>query len=240
MTCLLIIPAAGSGARLGASVPKAFVQLAGKTLLGHALERALAVDGIDAIVIAAPTGHQEQTNEVIAAATAASPGARAKVSVVEGGAERTDSVAVALRAAPHADVVLVHDAARCLTPPAVFEAVIDAISAGAAAAVPALPVVDTIKTVGPQGPGGGRVLRGNLRRDTLRRVQTPQGFRHDVLQTAHAVPGDAYSGALATDDALLAEMAGFGVEEVVGDELALKITYPFDLVIAQSLLQNEE
>jgi 2-C-methyl-D-erythritol 4-phosphate cytidylyltransferase len=146
--------------------------------------------------------------------------------VVSGGADRRQSVAHALAALPpDVDTVLVHDAARSLTPPEVFAAVAAALADGAAAVVPALPVADTVKQV-EHG-----VVVGTPDRDTLRAVQTPQGFRRDVLERAH----QAATGTV-TDDAGLVERLGYQVHVVVGHEEAFKITRPLDLVLAEAIL----
>ena len=148
--------------------------------------------------------------------------------VVPGGAERTDSVAAGLAAlAPACDIVLVHDAARCLTPLAVFQRVVDAVRAGAAGAVPGLPVVDTVKSVDAAG-----IITGTPDRASLRAVQTPQGFRREVLVTAYD------SGVQATDDAALVERCGDHVIVVDGDPLAFKVTTADDLELAHWLLDR--
>ena len=123
--------------------------------------------------------------------------------------------------------MLVHDAARALTPPELIESVAAAGRGGLPAVIPVLPVIDTIKQVGPD-----EVVHGTVDRSVLRSVQTPQGFRHDVLAEAHASATDPL-----TDDAGLVEKAGIPVTCVPGSELALKITRPLDLVLAEALLR---
>ena len=143
---------------------------------------------------------------------------------------RQASVALGLAALGHRDadaVVLVHDAARCLTPVVVFERVLAALAAGAAGAIPGVPVVDTIKVV----DAGGFITATPLR-DSLRAVQTPQGFDRALLTAAHA------SGAAATDDAALVEALGHDVIVVEGDALGLKITTVDDLARAERLLSD--
>lgn len=240
MKVVALVPAAGSGQRLGAGVPKAFVTVAGKPLLLHAVERLLEA-GVDHVVVAVPVDH-------VAAARSA-VGARA--TVVVGGVDRTASVAAALAAvdagavdtAPPGitptdsaqteqtvDVVLVHDAARAFAPPALIRSVIAACRAGANAVVPVLPVTDTIRTVRPGGSLGGTVDR-----DQLRIVQTPQGFATDVLRRAHRVAGTEVT---ATDDAGLVEALGLSVTAVPGDRAASKITTPADLADAELLMTS--
>lgn len=150
--------------------------------------------------------------------------------IVVGGAERTDSVRAGLAAAGDAELVLVHDAARPLTPAPMIERVVAALRAGASAVIPVLPVADTIKRVGPDG-----AVEATVDRADLRAVQTPQGFTAAALRAAY----DAAPGELATDDAGLVERAGGTVVTVPGDPLALKITTAFDLRVAEVLAQEQ-
>lgn len=153
------------------------------------------------------------------------------VLAVAGGASRQESVAAALAVLPpEVDVVLVHDAARPLVPAAVVDAVAAAVLAGAPAVVPVMPVVDTLKRV----DAAGRVI-ATAPREELRAVQTPQGFRRDVLARAHAAADPA---APATDDAGLVERLGVPVVTVPGSADALKITTPFDLLVAETILRT--
>jgi 2-C-methyl-D-erythritol 4-phosphate cytidylyltransferase len=219
MTIGLIVPAAGRGERLGAGVPKALLPLAGQPLLVHAVRGALSSRVVDVVVVAAPADRVAEVRGLLAAEVA-------ELRVVSGGDDRRESVARALaELPPEVDTVLVHDAARCLTPPAVFAAVAAALAGGAAAVVPAVPVADTVKQV------AHGVVVGTPDRDTLRAVQTPQGFRRDVLERAHATEPGA-----ATDDAGLVERLGFEVRVVAGHEEAFKITRSLDLVLAEAIL----
>ncbi len=218
----VLVPAAGSGVRLGPGAPKALRLLAGEPLLVHAVRRIAAAPSVRTIVVAAPAAEVAAVRALLAPV--------APVTVVPGGAERQDSVAAALAAVP-ADVaiVLVHDAARALTPPALVESVAAAVRSGHPAVIPALPVVDTIKEVAP----AGEVVLGTVDRSVLRSVQTPQGFRHDVLAAAHRAGLDSH-----TDDAGMVEKSGTPVVCVPGSELAMKITRPLDLVLAEALLAH--
>ncbi len=221
----VIVVAAGSGSRLGASVPKAFVPLAGVPLLGHALRGVLSCTAVSEVVLVVPASHVDVA-EAIAEAVCREAGSAGVVTVVVGGDERGDSVAEGLRALSEGvDVVLVHDAARCLTPAEVFDRVVAAVVAGAVAVVPGTAVVDTIKQVDADG-----LVVATPDRSTLRAVQTPQGFRRDVLTRAHAASSDA------TDDAGLVERLGEPVLVVDGDPRALKVTTPADLETAARLL----
>jgi 2-C-methyl-D-erythritol 4-phosphate cytidylyltransferase len=228
----VVVVAAGSGSRLGADVPKAFVLLRGRPLLAYAVDTVARLARLRSLVVVAPARHADPSDpaDPVWSGVDLPPGAV----VVPGGAERTDSVAAGLAALdPACDVVLVHDAARCLTPLEVFNRVVDAVVAGAAGAVgsvgavPGLPLVDTVKTVDAAG-----VITGTPDRSGLRAVQTPQGFRREVLATAYA------SGLSATDDAALVEQCGHRVLVVEGDPLAFKVTTPEDLARAERILSD--
>ncbi|MBP6525492.1 MAG: 2-C-methyl-D-erythritol 4-phosphate cytidylyltransferase [Dermatophilaceae bacterium] len=219
----VVVVAAGSGSRLGADVPKAFVHLGGRPLLAHALDTIARMPGRTEVVVVAPAGLTDPDDPLWSGVDLP-----AGAVVVPGGAERTDSVAAGMAALPPGcEIVLVHDAARCLMPLAVFLRVVDAVRAGAAGAVPGLPVVDTIKTVDAAG-----VITGTPERSALRAVQTPQGFRREALERAHA------SGLQATDDAALVELCGDDVVVVDGDPLGAKVTTADDLERAQWLLRR--
>jgi 2-C-methyl-D-erythritol 4-phosphate cytidylyltransferase len=213
----VLVPAAGAGLRLGPGQPKALRLLAGEPLLVHAVRR---------VVVAAPAAEVDAVRALLAPV--------APVVVVAGGAERQESVAIALAAVPDdVGIVLVHDAARALTPPRLFEEIAAAVRGGLPAVIPVLPVVDTIKGVGPGvRPEAGEVVLGTVDRSVLRSVQTPQGFRRDVLVAAHGAGLDPH-----TDDAGMVEKAGVVVSCVPGSELALKITRPLDLILAEALLR---
>jgi 2-C-methyl-D-erythritol 4-phosphate cytidylyltransferase len=216
----VLVPAAGAGVRMGPGGPKALRLLAGEPLLVHSIRRVAAAASVRMIVVAAPAAEVEAVRELLAPI--------ADVTVVAGGAERQESVSLALSAVPgEIGIVLVHDAARALTPPQLIESVAAAVRGGLPAVIPVLPVIDTIKEVGP-----GEIVHGTVDRSVLRSVQTPQGFRHDVLAAAHASATDPL-----TDDAGLVEKAGIPVTCVPGSELALKITRPLDLVLAEALLR---
>jgi 2-C-methyl-D-erythritol 4-phosphate cytidylyltransferase len=221
-----LVPAAGAGLRLGPGAPKALRELAGESLLVHAVRRLRASDDIGCVVVAAPP-------DAIGAVSALLGDTAI---VVAGGATRQQSVAAALAAAPaEYKIVLVHDAARALVPIEVVARVVAAVRAGAQAVVPVLPVVDTIKQVSADGE-----VVATVDRAVLRAVQTPQGFDREILAEAHhaasSQPVDPGSVGAATDDAGLVEQLGIRVVTVPGDDLAMKITRPLDLKIAEALL----
>ena len=220
MTVGAVLAAGGRGERLGAALPKALVVLAGEALVTHAC-RALRDGGVTEVAVAAPAEHVAALVELLPA----------DVRVVAGGATRTASVRRALAALPDdVDVVLVHDAARPLAPASMVGRVIAAVSAGADAVVPVVAIADTVKEVDMSG----HVVR-TLDRSSLRAVQTPQGFRRDVLVAAHEAAGEDSD---ATDDAGLVERLGLSVATVPGSADALKVTTRSDLLLAEALLRD--
>jgi 2-C-methyl-D-erythritol 4-phosphate cytidylyltransferase len=197
-----VVVAAGRGERFGA--PKQYEPLGGRRVLDWALDAAAArSEGVVLVVLPERAGDPEP------AATA----------VVGGGPTRSASVRAGLAAVPaEADVVLVHDAARPLAPPELFDAVLIAVAAGADGAVPGLPLTDTVKRVARDGG-----VVETLDRHELVVVQTPQAFRAGVLRAAHATGGEA------SDDAALVEATGGRVVVVPGAPAAAKVTAPGDL-----------
>ena len=212
----VIIPAGGSGERLGASIPKALVQLADRTLIEHCVSRIAPI--ANQIIVAAPAGHEEKFRSLLGD----------DILVVTGGITRTDSVRAALSRAT-SDYILVHDAARSLASTQLAGRVIDALASGEKAVIPVLPVIDTIKNV-----DHNNFVITTHDRNTLRAVQTPQGFEAQTLRAAHATSDDA------TDDAGLVEALNIPVKVVEGEERAFKITVPEDLARAQRALFGED
>jgi len=225
VTTAALVPAAGKGERLGAGTPKALREIGGSPLLVHAVRGLAASRSIELIVIAAPVDFVDQVRSILDELEL-----DCVVEVVAGGETRQESVARALLGLPsEVDIVLVHDAARALTPPELITSVVTAVAAGHQAVVPGLPVTDTLKQVDADG-----TVIATPDRASLRAVQTPQGFTRSVLQAAHAFvdPGDP----AATDDAGLVERAGVPVHVVPGHEEAFKVTRPIDLVLADAVL----
>ncbi|WP_029252914.1 2-C-methyl-D-erythritol 4-phosphate cytidylyltransferase [Paraoerskovia marina] len=242
MTTLAILTAAGSGSRLGRSIPKALVHLGGTPLVVHAARSLDRSGAVDAIVVTAPADYTEQISRLLDG----DPQVDVPVTVVAGGSTRQASVAAGLAAAGEASVVLVHDAARPLAPARLVRRVVDAVQAGHGAVVPGMPLVDTVKRVAaPPLPGSGpraESVQDTVERSGLRAVQTPQGFSHDLLTRAHA-HGAARAedqDMAASDDAGLVESLGEAVVVVRGDERAMKITTARDLEIADLLLAEDE
>ena len=212
VTTALIIVAAGSGTRLDAGAPKAFVDVAGRPILAVALASlADAAEPLD-IVIVAPQSHLDAARAIAPDAT-----------VVAGGATRQQSVAAGLAVlAPGIRTVLVHDAARALATGALVDRVVAAVRDHGHGIIPVLPVADTLKRI-----DGVRVLE-TVDRSTLVHVQTPQGFPREALVAAYATANDDH-----TDDAALFARAGGTVDTVDGQARAFKITTPADLARAE-------
>jgi 2-C-methyl-D-erythritol 4-phosphate cytidylyltransferase len=221
-TTWAILVAAGSGERLGAERPKAFVALGDRVLLAESLERLDMRDWIDAVVVAVPPDWEEAAialaEEIVASKVAA---------VVTGGATRADSVRAALeQVSDEALVVIVHDAARPLVDDAVIERVIVPLGEGYDGVVPGLALADTVKRV-ERG-----VVAETVDRTGLVTIQTPQAFTATALRAAYA--GD--EALTATDCASLVEARGGRVRVVDGDPRLLKITTPADLLLVESWL----
>ncbi|RZI82540.1 MAG: 2-C-methyl-D-erythritol 4-phosphate cytidylyltransferase [Microbacterium sp.] len=173
----IIVVAAGSGTRLAAGAPKAFVGIDDHSVLRHALRGVFATAPAQVVVVVPADRTGDALTEVLEAAG----DRRDLVSVVAGGETRQQSVAAGLAAMwPDVEFVLVHDAARALTPPEVFDRVVAALAAGHEAVLPVLPVVDTVKQV------DGQSVVAAVDRSVLAAAQTPQGFRRDVLLSALA------------------------------------------------------
>jgi 2-C-methyl-D-erythritol 4-phosphate cytidylyltransferase / 2-C-methyl-D-erythritol 2,4-cyclodiphosphate synthase len=223
-TVAVIVVAAGSGTRLGHAEPKAFVPLGGSTILGVALDAVFGMRETPHVVVVVPADRVDETRARFEAVAAA---ASVLFAVVAGGATRQQSVARGLAALPHAiDTVLVHDAARPLTPSIVFDEVVAAVRSRRHGVVPAVDVVDTIKRVGEHG----RVLE-TVDRAELAAVQTPQGFPRHALDAAYAAATTEF-----TDDAALVASAGLAVDVVPGDARSFKVTLPADLRRAESIV----
>ncbi|MFC3687145.1 IspD/TarI family cytidylyltransferase [Aquipuribacter hungaricus] len=234
-----MLVAGGSGTRLGLGVPKALAVAGRSTLLELAVAAVAAVDpatgsrAVGTLVVVVPAAEQDACTAMVRQAWSAA-GAPGDPVVVPGGADRQASVAAGLDAlAEDVDVVLVHDAARALAPPSVFTAVAAAVAGDVVAVVPGLTPADTVKQLAP-ATGGPRTVAGTLDRSSLVAVQTPQGFRADVLRALHA----ADRTAAVTDDAGMAEAAGHPVVVVPGHTEAFKVTTAVDLLLARALLEN--
>jgi len=220
----VIVVAAGSGTRLAQPTPKAFVDVAGRTVLERSLEGVFGMSEAAQVVVVAPDAWISQARAIGSAVAA---GAGEYLTVVAGGPTRQLSVAAGLAAlGSEVATVLVHDSARALTPSALFDAVVATVRATGDGVIPGLDVADTIKRT-VDGFAGETVDRS-----TLTAVQTPQGFPRAALDAAYASATEDR-----TDDAALFDDAGHHVRVVAGDALAFKITSPWDLRRAESLVR---
>jgi 2-C-methyl-D-erythritol 4-phosphate cytidylyltransferase len=220
-----VVPAAGSGQRLAAGVPKAFFHLDGRTLVERAVSCLLESGVVDRVVVAVPADRTGQAKLILGR----------EATIVPGGANRGESVGRALAAVADASqpsFVLVHDAARPLTPPGLVVRVVEALRAGHSAVVPALPLSDTVKAVDANG-----MVLGTPERAGLRAVQTPQGFATELLLRAYQRAGEI-TGVDFTDDASMVEHIGGQVQVVDGDPLAFKITTQWDILLAKALVKQ--
>lgn len=219
-----IIVAAGTGTRLGGSVPKQLVDLGGRPVLAWSL-LAFRDSGVESLVVVANRDHEEQTEAVV---SAAAPNAR----VVAGGSTRTASVRAGLGAigSGEHDLVLVHDAARPLVTPRLVRSVIEAAEA-VGAATAAVPARDTLVRA------AGRLIEATVDRSAIHHVQTPQGFSALLLLRAHEVAVAAGDDDATDDAGLVARHLGVDVAIVEGEDTNLKITTPADLVVARALLE---
>jgi 2-C-methyl-D-erythritol 4-phosphate cytidylyltransferase len=211
MSVVGIVPAGGSGERLGADRPKAFVVCAGRPLIEWSLDVLGSV--CDRVVVAAPDGYDDGADRV------------------RGGESRSASVRNAVLTAPEATTFVVHDAARPLVTRELVERCIDAIEPGIDGAIAAVPMTDTVKEVAVDR----RVLR-TLDRSALWAVQTPQVFRADILR--RALERDAAALAAATDDAWLVDDAGGVITVVESFPENIKVTRESDLRIVEALLAH--
>jgi 2-C-methyl-D-erythritol 4-phosphate cytidylyltransferase len=211
MAVVGIVPAGGSGERLGADRPKAFVVCAGRPLIEWSIDVLSSV--CDRVVVAAPPGYDEGPDRV------------------RGGESRSASVRNALAAAPEAEIAVVHDAARPLVTRELVERCLAAVGPGIDGAIAAIPMTDTVKEVATDG----RVLR-TLDRSALWAIQTPQVFKADILR--RALERDAAALAAATDDAWLVDDVGGVITVVESYPENLKVTRESDLRIAEALLAH--
>ncbi|MCE7934377.1 MAG: 2-C-methyl-D-erythritol 4-phosphate cytidylyltransferase [Chlorobi bacterium CHB2] len=217
----VILPAAGSGSRVGGETPKQYLPLLGKPVLWHSIRAFSRLEGCVEVVVAVNPAWQAVAEECGAGI--------ANLTYVAGGDQRQDSIANALqglRTVP--DLILVHDAARPCVSPGLIQRVA-AAAAAHGAAIPVLPIPETVKRVDSRGAIVATIPRGELRT-----AQTPQGFRRQLLLSAYSHAKQ--QGIVGTDDSLLVEMLGHQVQTVDGELTNLKITYAQDVKKAEGIL----
>jgi len=216
-----IIAAAGSGSRVGSATPKQMLDIGGGSMLQHSVNAFLQHPRISDVIVVMPAGSP-------APMPAADPARVPPLRIVAGGERRQDSVANAFDAVgPSSDVVLIHDAARPFVTAGLIDRTIDAAMTHGAA-IAALQSRDTVKRV--ERRADGAVIVDTIPRESVYLAQTPQGFRREVLAAAVAA---GRSGIAATDEAFLAERAGYQVHVVDGDAGNVKITTAEDLEAAR-------
>ena len=221
----VVVVAAGRGERLGAAVPKAFVDVLGSTVLEHSLHPIAELGSLAQVIVAAPESHKESAMQ-IADSVFAARGVR--IDIVVGGETRQQSIANALAVIDHElHIVLVHDAARAFASAELFERVATSVRESGAACIPAIAIADTIKRV------DGQSVLETVDRSTLRAAQTPQGFVTSELIAAYRSAEADF-----TDDAALMQSLGHNVSFVAGEAAAEKITTTADLLRAISRLSN--
>ena len=218
----LLIAAAGSGRRMGADRNKLLLPLSGRPVIAWTLQAALAAERIRWIGV---VGQEMDRSAILALVE----GVSKPVHWIQGGSTRQESVLRGLAGLPaDAKQVLIHDGARCLAEPALFDRCADAL-AGGQALIAATPVTDTIKRVDGQG-----VITATPDRSELWAAQTPQGFQVDQLRQGHAEA--QAKGWSVTDDASLYERLGWPVQVLDAGPANIKVTTPFDLTVAEAVL----
>ncbi len=227
--CIAVVPAAGTGTRMGGSTKKQFLRLGGKPILAHTLITLETCPEVNGVILVAPEEERAFCLEQIVQPF----GLRKIMSVIAGGRERQDSVYAGLLAVPaSAAIVVVHDGVRPFADASMFRRSIEAARRGVSAVV-GIPVRDTIKSVGPE-----HKVRKTLEREMLWAVQTPQAFTCPLLR-------DAYDrafreGFYGTDDASLVERIDLPVKVLMGSEANIKITSPGDLLLGEAILKERE
>lgn len=223
-----VVLAGGSGSRFGAERPKQLLEIAGRTVLEHSVRAFDRHPRVDEVLVVMARDYVAQAEDLVSGCS--------KVSgVIEGGASRSESTMAALSHLGDREcLVLVHDAARPLVSERVISGCIDALAEHPAVLV-AVPATDTMVEVGADD-----TVRSVPERASLRRVQTPQGFRSDVLRAAYAAAA-ADPDFIATDDAsvVFRYLPDHSVGIAAGEERNLKITTPEDLRLAEALLRDE-
>ena len=224
----VVLLAAGNGVRLGLGEPKAFIEISGRTILSHALEPIFNMREPVQIIVTVPPSYIPLAKEI---ARSTPGGSQSEVIAILGGHSRQASVHAALaQLSSSVEIVLIHDAARPLTPTRVFESVAAEVRSTGFGVIPGLPVTDTIKKTDEYG-----LILETVERSSLTSVQTPQGFPREHIEHAHSLTAHDF-----TDDAALVQEAGYKVAVLAGDEHAFKITTGGELRRAEQLVTNSQ
>lgn len=224
MSAWAIITAGGKGKRMGTDTPKQLLELCGVTILERTLKPFMECPEIEGIIVTASADSIEQIKNI--------PALHGKLTVVEGGLKRQDSVFNGLQAVPEdTEIVVIHDAVRpFITKKLISECVFSAERNGAVTVM--RPLKETVKVV------SDGVVKNTPDRSSLRITQTPQAFRTGLILKAHTRARE--EGFTGTDDCMLVERIGFPVHIIEGDDLNIKITTPTDLKIAGVILAIHE
>ncbi|MBN2070696.1 MAG: 2-C-methyl-D-erythritol 4-phosphate cytidylyltransferase [Candidatus Krumholzibacteriota bacterium] len=223
---ICLVAAAGRGVRLGREIPKSFYPVEGRTLLAMSIENLLKWGGISVFVVIVPPGWEEKAEELLSKEVP-----DAVVRVVAGGSTRQESVAIGLKEADGAELILIHDACRPFVSPSLVERVV-AEARVSGAAVPVLQTTDTL------GRLRGKELESMVPRDRVVGIQTPQGFRAEVLKKAYHNDEDLIR--TATDESSLVLLADMPVKAVEGERWNIKVTVREDLDIIKSFLAGRK
>ena len=226
MSVLAIIPAAGTGVRMGSGTPKQFLSLEGVPIFIHTLRKFARSPVIDSIDLGVRPEDMERVHQDLAREALTKP-----VAVLAGGASRQETVERALAAAPPStEIVVVHDAVRPFVSLDLISRVVEAARRGGAA-IPGVPSIDTVKQVELQ------MILGTIPRERIVLAQTPQAFRYPLLRDAFA--NARQEGFMGTDESSLVERLGVNVTALMGSDRNIKITKPSDLPLARLYLAQE-
>jgi len=223
-----IVPAGGSGKRMGGPLSKQYFLLAGKPILAHTLKRFQESGAISAVILVVPADDVEPVGKTIVDRY----GLTKVKAVIPGGTQRQDSVRNGLDAAGEGyDIILIHDGVRpFISDHLISRAVREAETFGAVTV--GCPAKDTIKSISSEG-----FVKNTLPRDSIWTIQTPQAFRTDVIVEAHRrAVADGYYG---TDDAALVERMGIPVKALAGSYDNIKITTKEDMALAERIMALE-
>lgn len=227
--CTVIIPAAGQGKRFGNSLPKQFHKLEGIPIIIRTLLVCDKIDFINHIIIAVDTSYKKLLKDYIK-----SFGIEKKITLVKGGKERQDSICNAINN-PHvknSNIILVHDAVRPFASKKLYKDIFDStIKYGAV--IPGIKPKDTIKLIDQKG-----FVNSTMMRHFLRCIQTPQGFKTDIFIEIYNQM--LLRKMIVTDDSSLAERIGVRVKVIEGEEENIKITTATDMLLAETILKNNE
>lgn len=228
MKCNVIIPAAGTGKRFGASLPKQFVELGGIPIIIRTIKAFEKVDEVEGIVVSVHNEWYKHLQELLEKYDV-----KKVKEITIGGIRRQDSVANAIftKSVEDSDVVLVHDAVRPFVSPELIKRVIETADEDGAV-IPVIKSKDTIKEISAKG-----VIKKTFDRSKLGLVQTPQGYWLDVLQNAFQKAQIA--GFQGTDSSSLVEFNGYNVSAIEGDDSNIKITTPYDFKMGELILNDE-